>query len=77
MFFFTYTVIPLFPTSQLVCWFLTLFSGVVGQMSGREADSCSVLVLMHSSLQARGVTEMAVMNHWPAVIDGVLKEILD
>lgn len=32
---------------------------------------------MHSSLQAQRVAQAAAMNHRPAVIDGVLKEILD
>lgn len=47
---------------------------VVGLISDRELDKCT---LMHSSLRAQTVAEMAVMNHRPAVIDGVLKEILD
>lgn len=47
-------------------------------MSVRElANIIHHLTLMHSFLQAESITEMAVMNHRPAVIDGVLKEILD
>lgn len=46
-------------------------------MSGTESDRYTAPTLMHSFLQAKSVAEMVVMNHWPAVIEGVLKEILD
>ncbi len=47
--------------------------GVVGQMSCRKSDRFIALMCMHSSLQAESVAEMAVMNHRPAAIDGVVQ----
>lgn len=72
---FTHTLIPLFYIQTNLLIFAVEFECCWPNEWQRVRYT--TLTLMHSSLRAESVAEMAVMNHRPAVINGVLKEILD